>query len=382
MVSDVGYVDNTIVVDEVSDKRGILEFIKLPWVLYKDDNYWVPPIISQQYRTLTGHNNPLLQKNPHAFLIARRNSSPVGRLLIGINSDLNAFSGKSDGFFSLFEAADDEDVVASLFSAASAWFKSKGVTAIVGPISPTNGDDGRGILTKGFDCLPVMLNNYNPQYYEALILKCGFTKYMDFYAYRIDVANLDVERYGRVVEFAMKKYGFRIDRIDAKKFDRETRDLKTIIDLATPDTWTHVTRATMDDVRRMAQSLRSIMDEDLVYIARVGDEPIGFVAALPDYNPILKEVNGRLFPFGFLKLLGAKRRVTGGRVIMQFVVPRFRNKAVNGAIFYKLMIAANAKGYTYGEGSTIAEWNVESMRSVENAGGHLYRIYRLYQKPV
>jgi hypothetical protein len=68
------------------------------------------------------------------------------------------------------------------------------------------------------------------------------------------------------------------------------------------------------------------------------------------------------------------------RVFVQFVVPRFHNKAVNGAIFYRLMVEAGRKGYTYGEGSTIAEMNIESRRSVEGAGGKLYRTYRMYRK--
>lgn len=84
--------------------------------------------------------------------------------------------------------------------------------------------------------------------------------------------------------------------------------------------------------------------------------------------------------FGFLKFIWYKKRITGVRVFVQFVVPEFRNKGVNRAIFYRLMLASREKGYRYSEGSTIGENNLESRRSVEKADGRLYRIYRIYHK--
>ena len=95
---------------------------------------------------------------------------------------------------------------------------------------------------------------------------------------------------------------------------------------------------------------------------------------------MLQKLNGRLFPFGFAKFLWYRRKITGIRIFMQFVVPKFRNKAVNSAIYHRLMLEAARKGYTTGEGSTIAEMNKESIRNVEGVGGKLYRIYRIYRK--
>jgi len=148
-----------------------------------------------------------------------------------------------------------------------------------------------------------------------------------------------------------------------------------------PETWEHLAPPSLEEILKETRALIRFMDEDLVYIARSGDgEPIGFVVALPDYNQVLKKLNGRLFPFGFAKFLWYRRKIRGIRIFMQFVVPKFRNKAVNSAIYHRLMVEAARKGYTFGEGSTIAEMNKESIRNVERAGGQLYRIYRIYQK--
>ena len=367
-------------IKEVKDGKGLKQFIDLPWRLYKGDPNWVPPLRRQFLRTLQGKNNPLLANGVHTFFLAVDEGEVVGRLLVGINAKLNREKGKNEGYISLFEVIDDQKPAFALFEAAAAWLRQRGLTSVVGPVSPTNGDDNRGILIQGFDGPPVLMNSYNPPYYQRFFEAYGFEKNMDLFAFHLDVRNLDTERFARVVSYAMRKYHFQIDRFDRSRLEREIRDIKTILDLAMPATWEHLTPPSLEEIRAEVRALLQFMDPDLVYIARAGTEPIGFVVGLPDYNQVLKHLNGRLFPFGWAKYLWWKRRITGARIFIQFVVPKFRNKAVNSAIYHRLMVAAREKGYTYGEGSAIAEMNKESIRSVEGAGGRLYRVYRIYQK--
>lgn len=369
-----------ISIHEVKEKKDLKKFIDLPWELYKDDKYWVPPLRRQQFHSLRGKNNPLLAAGPHTFFLAFSGEKVVGRIMAGINTKLNEKKNKNEGYISLFESVNNKDVAFSLFQAAAGWLQERGIATMVGPVSPTNGDDYRGILIKGFDGPPVLMNSYNPPYYQDFFAEFGFQKYLDLFAYYLKAEEMDVARYGRVVAYAMKKYNFRIDRFDQKNFRREAEDIKKILDLAMPDSWEHLAPPSLEEIEKEMASLIRFMDEDLVYIARSGEEPIGFVVALPDYFQVLKKLNGRLFPFGFLKFLWYKRKITGIRIFMQFVVPKFRNKAVNSAIYHQLMLEAQKKGYLFGEGSTIAEINKESIRNVERVGGKLYRIYRIYQK--
>ncbi len=369
-----------IQIKAVSCYGDLKRFIGLPWEIYKDDQNWVPPLRRQQLKTLQGKNNPLLANGEHCFFLAFEGEKIVGRILVGINQKLNREKQKNEGFISLFETIDREEVAFALFEAATQWLKAHGITSMVGPVSPTNGDDNRGILIKGFDGSPVLMNAYNPAYYQGIFENYGFEKDMDLFAFYLDVNSLDDQRFGRVVAYAMQKYHFRIERFDRKQLDREIRDIKTILDLSMPATWEHLTPPSLEEIQAEVRTLLQFMDPDLVYIARSGADPIGFVVALPDYNQVLKRLNGRLLPFGWAKYLWFKRRITGTRVFIQFVVPKFRNKAVNSAIYHRLMLASRKKGYTYGEGSAIAEMNKESIRSVEGAGGRLYRIYRIYRK--
>ncbi|HHU82487.1 MAG TPA: N-acetyltransferase [Firmicutes bacterium] len=365
-------------------KKALKEFVDFPWEIYRNDPYWVPPLRGQLTRTLLGENNPLLANGPHTFFLAYEESGSgrkiAGRVMVGINEKLNREKKKNEGYISLFESVNNKEAAFALFQAAAGWLKKRGISVMVGPVSPTNGDDSRGVLIKGFDGPPVLMNSYNPPYYQEFFHEFGFEKQMDLFAYHLEGAEMDVERYGRVVAYAMKRYNFRIDRFDRKNLPREAEDIKKILDLAMPATWEHLTPPALEEIFKEMRALIRFMDEDLVYIARSGDEPIGFVVALPDYNQVLQKLNGRLFPFGFAKFLWYRKKITGIRIFMQFVVPKFRNKAVNSAIYHQLMLEAARKGYTSGEGSTIAEMNKESIRNVERVGGQLYRIYRIYRK--
>lgn len=372
-----------IEIRELESKKELLEFIDFAWRIYKNDDKWVPPIRNLLLKTLQGINNPLFERGPHIALMAYKNGKPVARLCTGINKTLNEKKDKKEGYFTLFEAFNDFDAVSAIFDYAIEWLKKHGIDTLTGPVSPTNGDDQRGILIKGFDGPPVLMNSYTPPYYLDLLTQYGFYKDMDLLAYYFDPASLPLERFDRVVNYAMKKFGFHIDKINPKAIDKEIKDIKYIIDRSMPESWQHLTPPSLEEINKEFQQLKPFMDPDLLYIARSNEgQPIGFVVALPDYNQVIKRLNGKLGFSGIVKFLYYKRKINGMRIFIQFVIPEFRNKAVNGAIFYKLMLAGIKKGYKFGEGSTIAEMNKESIRSVEGAGGKLYRVYRIYQKDI
>lgn len=335
-------------------------------------------------KILIGKNNPLFMNGSHAFFVIHDNGQPVGRVLVGINEKLNTEKEKNEGYISLFECINSKEASRLLLDTAVNWLKERRITRVVGPVSPTNGDDTRGLLIKGFDGPPVLMNSYNPSYYPEFFEDYGFAKDLDLYAYHFDPNNVPIDRFKRVVNYAMEKFHFQIDKINLKSLDEEAKDIKTILDLSMPDSWEHLTPPSLEEVKAEMNNLKTFADEDLIYIARSTktNEPIGFVVALPDYNQVLKKMNGNMFPFGVFKFLWNRHKISGMRAFIQFVVPKFRNKAVNSAIFYRLMIEANKRNFTYGEGSTIGEMNIKSIRSVEKAGGKLYRIYRLYYKDI
>jgi len=195
---------------EISEKRDLKKFIDMQWSIYKGDENWVPPLKGQMLKTLLGKDNALLSNGPHTFFLAFEGNRVVGRVLAGINTRLNSVKNKNEGYISLFESIDDEKAAFALLDKAVEWLEKRGVDSVVGPVSPSNGDDSRGILVQGFDGSPVLMNSYNPPYYERLFEVYGFIKDMDLYAYYLNAEELDDSRSGRVTEYAMKKFNFRI----------------------------------------------------------------------------------------------------------------------------------------------------------------------------
>lgn len=365
----------------VETARQKRDFIRVPWKIYRGDPNWVPPLWADMRRILDERKNPLFQLGPHALWVAYRGKEPVGRLLVGIDEKLNREKKRAEGYLSLFESIPDYSVAEALFTAGLSWLKGRGMTVVTGPQSPDNGDDYRGLLIEGFDSPPVLMDSYNPPYYVDFFERYGFKKDFDRMAYYFDLRKPIPEEMIRGVEYAMKRYGFRVDPVDLRHLDREILAIKQVVDRAMPEEWPDMVPPTLEEIKAEARQLLPVAVPELIYIARSREgEPIGFSIALPDYNQVLRHLNGRLFPFGFLKFLWLRRRITGGRIFVLFVTPEYHKKGVSAAIYLRTFQAAQRLGYTYGEGSTIHEFNRAMNRDALGAGGRLYKKYRIYRK--
>ena len=372
-----------VLVCEVENKKQEKDFIKLPWKVYKDDHNWVPPLIADFKKTIKGENNTLKQSGPFTLVTAYKDGEICGRLCVGINELLNSAKNYKEGYIALFDCIDDYEVAKSMFDYAGNWLKNRGMIRIIGPISVPDGDDNRGVLIDNFDDPPLVMNTYNPKYYKGFFEDYGFYKYWDVYAYKYDLTEELDERFFKVSEYAMKKHNFHVDRLNLKDIDKEMQDIKKILELAMPEEWEDFIPPSDEEIKILAKSLVPVADPDFIYIARSNDgEPIGFNIAMPDYNQVLKRMNGRMFPLGIFKFLYYKRKINRGRLFVLFVVPEYRKKGVAGAIYFKGIEAAKRKGYISGEGSTIWEYNTIMRRDAESVGGKIYKTYRIYKKDI
>ncbi|TAH59641.1 MAG: GNAT family N-acetyltransferase [Gottschalkiaceae bacterium] len=370
-----------IAVQKIMTRKNEKDFIKLPWKIYKGDCCWVPPLISDFKKTMRGENNSLVQSGPFEHIIAYKDGEAVGRLCVGINEPLNHAKNYKEGYISLFESIDNYEVAKAMFDYASHWLKEKGMERMIGPISLPNGDDNRGLLIDNFTDPTLVMNTYNKSYYRRFFEEYNFYKYWDCYAYKYDAKEDIDERYRKYVPYAMGKYKFKVEKIDLKNIEKEMQDIKEIIERAMPEEWEDFIPPTDEDIAIIGKSLVPVADPDLIYIARAEDgKPIGFNIALPDYNQVLKHMNGRLFPTGFLKYLYYRKKIDRARLFVLFVIPEFRKKGVPSAIYLKLYDASKEKGYKYGEGSTVWEYNKVMQRDIEKLGGKIYKTYRIYKK--
>lgn len=365
----------------VASRSQLNQFIKLPWKIYKGDKNWVPPLIKDMKNSLSPGDGSTRSKGDRDLFLAYADGKPAGRLLVGIDENLNKEKNLPAGYISLFECINDTEVSKALFDHAKAWFMERGIRLVRGPVSPTGADNDeyKGLLIDAFHLPPVFMNSYNPEYYKKLFEDYGFVKDYDVYAYLLEKESIFSKDPSRIIEYAKKKYDFRVEPINFNNLEDEIKSIKHVLDLAIPDEWPDLVPPSIEDVRGMANELMPFADPDLILIARSGNEAIGFAIALPDYNQVLIHLNGRLTPLAMLKFLWYKRKIKAIRVFVMFVIPSFRKKGVSHAIYYQTFLNGVKKGYSVGEGSTIGEPNIQMRKDIEGFGGQRYKTYRIFK---
>jgi len=392
MGSKVDGAARRIRVSEVGDE-ALDAFIALPFRLYRKERFWVPDLRGDQKKMLKGIDNDKFRNGPHTFFLAYEGRRVVARVLCGLDRKMKdekeAYQAdpsrdvdkESWGYFSLFEAETPE-AAAEVLWAAEDWCRRNGATHLLGPWPPDDGESHRGILVKGFDGPPAVLNTYSLPWYGEAVEACGFKKWEDLFALVATPASVQMDRLEKVAAYAEKRVGFHVDQADLTFREREVSDVYKVLVNSYPKDWSVPipSRQFVDDF--VKQNL-SILDPALIHIARRNDdgEPLAFVLGVPDMNDVLIHMrSGRLTPLNILRFLYYRKRVKGARGMMQFAIPEYRQKGVIAACYARSLMAAIRSGYTRFDASTIGERNTVSWKSMTNVGATIYRTYRYYWK--
>lgn len=368
-----------VIIKQAVSQRDIDDFIKLPWAVYRNDPCWVPPLIAEQRKMLDTGKNAFFEHARAAYFLARRNGRYVGRISAHIDDNSNAFHNEKCGFFGFFECLDDQNAAAALFGAAGKWLKGQGMDTIRGPFNFTTNDTA-GLLIDAFDSPPVIEMTYNPSYYPNLIAGCGLDKAMDFYAYFFDVEKMDGRRVRLLAERVERK-GITFRSIDKKRFAQEVKIFKEVYNQAWSHNWGFVP-LTEHEIDHYAQNFKDIVDADFVIFAFDGQKPVGSLWALPDYNYVIKKLNGKMGPLEMIKFLWHKREITHARVMTAGVVRDYQHRGIEAGLISRVFENGLKKGYRTGELSWVLENNVMMNRLAEAVGAKVYKTYRVYEKKI
>lgn len=357
-------------------RAALRPFVMLPFRLYKDDPNWVAPLIGEQLRALCDK-----QGGPRRFFLVYDGETPVARVMAGIDERLNERLNRQCGYFSLFETAQKPDYARAALDAACAYLREEGMKQVIGPAALGVDDFGKGLLVQGFDGPPVLFNPYNPSYYADYLEKCGFEKHRDHLAYFMRMDEFDFRAMEEIVPRAKKRFGFRVEHVDAAKGQEERilQNAGRVMRESFPPDW-EWNVPTYGDLVQEKKKLARYYRPEMTVMAYAGNRPIGFVLAFPDFNQVLKKMKGRVFPFGWLWYLLGKKKIHGARCSLQVVVPEYQHKGVNTAMFYEAFLGAKQLGIQWVEGSTVDETSVSSIANTEKMASHLYRVYRQYEK--
>jgi hypothetical protein len=364
----------------VASWRDRRRFQRLPWSIYAGDHNWVPPILAQERELLGWGHHPFFDNAEIVTLLAEREGRAAGRLAVLINHVHNRKYNERRGFFGFFECIDDAAVAGGLFEAGQDWLRQRGMTAVRGPVNPSL-NYTCGLLIDGFDCPPCFLMTYNQPYYAALLEACGFAKAQDMYAYEMDTNLLQVlvGRYKPAVLAMLNRPDMVIRPMDPTRLQQEIETYLDIYNRSLDGTW-GFTPLQPREARHIACELRHLIVPQFTALAEIDGQPIGAVFALLDYNQILGKLNGRLFPFGFVRLMTGRRKITTVRAMAMTMVPGYQDAGLSVVLIDNLTGPAAKWGIQRWELSWVLESNSRSRGTLERAGMKRTKTYRIYDK--
>lgn len=370
--------DLPIRVIPVDSAARMRQFIDLPWTIYRDDPNWVPPLKADVRKAFDPTHHPFHQHSEVEPFLALRGERPVGRVAAIRNRSHEAFHEERVGFFGWFECVEDPSVADALFDRVAEWLTSRGLLAMRGPTSFST-NEVTGFLVGGEEGPPVLMMPHNPPYYLTLLERYGFEKAKDLYAFMID-DRTPPEHLLRAEKIVTRRTGVRLRTLDMSRFAQELSTVRRLYNAAWEKNWGFVpmTDAEFD---YMAGELKPILDPELaLFVENPAGETVGFALALPDFNQVLRHLNGRLLPFGIFKALWYRRRIHRMRVLTLGLLEGYRGKGIDALLYLGLIRNGTARGITECEQSWVLEDNEKMNAALERLGGRLYRRYRLYER--
>ena len=367
-----------IVVQAATSRRQKKEFLGFPWKHYRGDPNWIPPLRGVQKELVGYRPHPFYETNQVQTFAAYRSGEVCGRIAAILNQGHIERFREQRGFFGFFDCVDDQEVANALFDAVRTWFAERDIPCLRGPTNPSLNHE-LGLLIEGFDSPPTIEMTYNPPYYARLIETYGFRKCQDLYAYwgHVEMLPAITAKLSPVVHQLIEHHGIRLRPIDAKRFRQDVEAFLSIYNRSLVNTWGFVPMSKAE-VEHMARGLRHLIVPDLALGAEIDGQLIGAVFGLPDYNPRIKQIDGRLFPFGFIRLLRRKRDIKRIRVISANVVPEYQRLGVGLVLLHGLVPKVIDWGIQEAEFSWVLESNSLSRRSLEKGGAQRAKTYRLY----
>ncbi|MEJ2494107.1 MAG: hypothetical protein P8Y79_07240 [Ignavibacteriaceae bacterium] len=320
----------------VENKKDLLKFIKFQWTIYKGNKHWVPPLIMERKALLNKEKNPFFKTSQAEYFLAEHDGKLVGRIA-AIKNDVHLkYHNDNTGFFGFFECINDQEVANALFDKAKEWNKQKGLNRMMGPANPSSNDEW-GMLIEGYDDSPRLLMTYNPPYYNELCENYGMKKAKDMFAWKIE--------YDKITSSDKLKRG---KDIVQNRYKIKVRQLP-------------------------------LVEPSLVIFGTIDDKLAGAALVMQDYNQIFKEMNGKLFPFNFLKLYTMKKKITWARILTLGIIPEFQKKGLDTVLYWEVVERASKLGIKQGEASWVLEDNEMMNRGLKLMNAHPYKKYRIWE---
>lgn len=364
-------------ITEVFDAATAREFVEVNVLMNRSNPNYIRPLDHEVQDTFNpGKNRYFKYGDAKRWILKDEDGKLIGRIAAFVNSKyINKGTDFATGGVGFFECINNQQAANLLFDIAAEWLQSKGMEAMDGPINFGERDKWWGLMVEGFDTPPLYNMSFNPPYYEALFEGYGFGNYYNQYYYAMAVNDPLPERFAERHAKFKTKPGYTAKHILKQHLDKHAQDFATVYNAA----WAQHGEAkeiTVDQVKKLFNKMKAVMDERLIWFAYYKEEPIAMWINIPDLNQYFKYFNGKLGLFQKLRLLWMKKqgscRVFTG--VAFGIAPKYQALGIDSFMIYEGALLIQNKGwYDRYEMGWAGDWNPKMLNIYKNLGGNQSR---------
>jgi len=366
---------------EVRGKKDLKTFIYLPEKIHAAHPNWVHPIYMDEWKYFNPKKNRAFSYCETIMLLAFRGKEAVGRIMGIINHRYNDYKKLKTARFGYLETREDEEVIRTLLGRIENWAREKGMTRVVGPYGFSD-QDPEGFLIEGFEHRATIATYYNFEWMPRIVEKLGYTKDVDYYVYKLDVPKEIPEFYKRIYERAQRRGNFEV--VEFKKRKELKPEVKAVLSL--------MNECYMDsniygyapldeeEMEELAKRYLPVLDPRFVKVVKKDGEVVAFIVGMPDLTEGIQKARGRLFPFGFLKILRAAKKTRQLDLLLGAIKEKYRGMGLDVMMGVKTLLSASKAGMDVMDTHHELEENVKVRAEMERMGGKLYKRYRVFKK--
>ena len=363
----------------VETRKQLREFIMLPAQLHKGHQNWVPPVYRDEWNYFDNKQNLAFSYCNTILALAYRGNELVGRIMGINNRRYNSANNKMTARFSHFECIDDSSVAHELLRNIENWAMAQGLTKIIGPFG-MNYHDPMGFIVEGFDHSPAITTYQNFEYILLLLENEGYVKEEDLVVYKIPIKENVPEFYQRIHQKVLANLHIR--KVNFRSARKMKNYILPVLKLFN-ETFSGIrgySQLDEEEMKILAQHYLPALDPRFVKVVEYDGEVAGFIIAMPNISKGIIASGGRLFPFGFLKIIQAQKQSKQLDLLIGGIHEKYRGLGIDVLMGLDIIESARKAGFEFIDSHLELESNVKVRAEMEKQGGIIYKRYRIFNK--
>jgi hypothetical protein len=363
---------------EVKSKSDLRDFIYLPEKIHKHHKNWLHPLYSDDRVFFNSKKNRAFNYCDTILLLAKQNGKTVGRVMGIINKKYNEIHQENNARFVFLECWEDKEVFHALISFIENWARKKGMDKLIGPFGFSD-KDPQGFLIEGFDERTVMITNCSFPYMPQFITNEGYNPLIDLVQYNIPTPKEIPPIYNKLID-RLGNNGYKLHEFTKIK---EVNPFIIPVFQLTNESFTEIFGYVPFDEKEMkdfAKRYLSILDPKFIKIISKDNKVIAYIIGMPSISEGIRKARGRLFPFGFIKILRSMKKSKQLDLLLGAIKSEYRNVGLDSLLGSAMLKSAHKAKLENIDSHIVMEKNIKMRAEYERVGGKIYKKYRVYQK--